>query len=443
MPATPTISKRTLLVAALLLGQLVCVLVALMVFGRWLESGLTDMMRRRTLETNQQFGEQVARMIERTNPADLEPASEASRPVRDLLETMDLPHGAALGLVDLKTGNVVAHSQADDARALNEAALSAAADPARVAQWTALPDGSQMLLVRRFDALNAALVAHQPTTGLNAIVLAFVQRMRLIGVVVAVVLVALGAALNVVILRAYDNRVASANERLEYAVEQRSHDVVRSRDAVIFGLAMLAEQRDGETGEHLERISEYTAILASHFTRTHPQYDERWVHTLRVTSTLHDIGKVAIPDAVLRKPDALTEHERKIIQQHPYIGGDTLLELKRRWGEDLFLNTAAQICLGHHERWDGGGYPFGLKGEEIPLPARIVALADVYDALTSRRHYKERMTHMMARQMIVGASGTQFDPQVVEAFLACEAELEKVAFHPRREVLEESSARSS
>src|SRR5690606_8102836 len=107
---------------------------------------------------------------------------------------------------------------------------------------------------------------------------------------------------------------------------------------------------------------------------------------------------------------------------------------------DLFLSTAAQICLGHHERWDGGGYPFGLKGEEIPLPARIVALVDVYDALTSRRAYKERMTHEQAKQMIVGESGAHFDPQVVEAFLVCEAELARVADQPRRDTITAPSA---
>ena len=206
--------------------------------------------------------------------------------------------------------------------------------------------------------------------------------------------------------------------------EQR---VLRSRDAVIFGLAKLAESRDDDTGQHLERICRLVEILASQVAKTNPDLDEEWVRTISTTAAMHDIGKVGVPDAVLLKPGALTEDERRTIQRHTYIGGDTLLEIKRRWGEDPFLVTAAQIAMGHHEKWDGNGYPFGLTGDDIPLAARVVAVADVYDALTSKRVYKNRMPHDQARQIIIDEAGTHFDPQVVHAFMACEAQFRAVA----------------
>ena len=197
-------------------------------------------------------------------------------------------------------------------------------------------------------------------------------------------------------------------------------ELLRSRHAVIFSLARLAESRDDETGQHLQRISMYTKILSSRLGETDPEIDEDWVHTVSITAALHDIGKVGIPDAVLLKPGPLTEDERLVMQKHTYIGGDTLLEIKQRWQDDLFVVTAAQIALSHHEKWDGSGYPYGTEGDNIPLPARLVALADVYDALTSKRVYKNAMSHEEARDVITEGSGSHFDPAVVEAFLAVE-----------------------
>lgn len=204
-------------------------------------------------------------------------------------------------------------------------------------------------------------------------------------------------------------------------------ELMRSRHALIFGLAKLAESRDDDTGRHLERISKFSEILAVQLAKTNPDIDEEWIHTISITAALHDIGKVGIPDAVLLKPGPLTDEERKIMQRHTYIGGDTLMEIKHRWQDDLFVVTSAQIALGHHERWDGGGYPYGLAGCDIPLASRLVALADVYDALTSKRVYKPAAPHEKVRDIIAGESGSHFDPTVVEAFLAVESEFGKVA----------------
>ncbi|MBN1346430.1 MAG: response regulator [Phycisphaerae bacterium] len=221
--------------------------------------------------------------------------------------------------------------------------------------------------------------------------------------------------------------LTSMNEDLERKVSQRSAALLRSRDAVIFGLAKLAESRDEDTGLHLERICRFVEILAGELAKTDPSVDEEYIETISRTAALHDIGKVGIPDGVLLKRGQLSPEERQVMERHPCIGGDTLMGIKQRWGDDPFLVTAAQIALGHHEQWDGSGYPYGLKSEGIALSARIIALADVYDALTSKRVYKEALSHEEARAMIVEKSGTHFDPRVVEAFLGVEAEFRRVA----------------
>ncbi|MFH1557160.1 MAG: HD domain-containing phosphohydrolase, partial [Pseudomonadota bacterium] len=224
-----------------------------------------------------------------------------------------------------------------------------------------------------------------------------------------------------VILRRYESHVAKVNVDLGRLVDQRGEELVETREAVILGLAKLAESRDDETGEHLDRIRLYVELLARELARRQPQLDAASIETISLTSSLHDIGKVGIPDNVLLKPGPLTPEERTIMQKHPLIGGDCLMAIRRRLGYDTFLEAACEIAFAHHERWDGGGYPFGRKGEEIPLSARIVALADAYDALTTKRVYKPARSHEQARQAILEGKGTHFDPQIVEAFQRVEA----------------------
>jgi PAS domain S-box-containing protein len=186
-------------------------------------------------------------------------------------------------------------------------------------------------------------------------------------------------------------------------------------------------EEKAETGQHLERICKFVEILARHLAGRYEEIDEDWIHTITTTAALHDIGKVGIPDAVLQKKGRLTEGEYQVIKKHTHIGGDTLLALKRRWGNDPFLVTAAQIAMSHHEKWDGNGYPFGLVGDDIPLAARIVAVADVYDALTSKRVYKDAMPHEQAKAIIVNGEGEHFDPVVVDAFVAVEEVFREIA----------------
>jgi response regulator RpfG family c-di-GMP phosphodiesterase len=221
------------------------------------------------------------------------------------------------------------------------------------------------------------------------------------------------------------NRMTS---QLKDHVERLGRARAASRDAVIFAMAKLAESRDSDTGKHLERICRYVAILAGELVKHRTDIDQTWVETVTLTAALHDIGKVGIPDAVLCKPGKLTDEERKIIQTHTTIGGDTLIALKQRVADDdQFLGTATEIAFAHHEKWDGSGYPFGLSKEDISLAARLTAVADVYDALTCERVYKKPMSHDKARAIIVGDSGSHFDPAIVEAFVATEDQFRAVS----------------
>lgn len=202
-----------------------------------------------------------------------------------------------------------------------------------------------------------------------------------------------------------------------------------TRDVTIFALAKLAESRDTDTGAHLERVRHYSRALASYL-RFQPgfsdQIDDEFIQLIFLTSPLHDIGKVGIPDAILLKPDRLTPEEFDYMKRHTTIGADTLEAALKAHPEALYLQMARDIALTHHERYDGAGYPLGLSGAHIPVAGRIVALADVYDALTSRRVYKLAYSADTARSLITDQRGKQFDPTIVDAFLALEPEFDSI-----------------
>jgi putative two-component system response regulator len=188
------------------------------------------------------------------------------------------------------------------------------------------------------------------------------------------------------------------------------------------GLVQALSRYDPVTGSHLQRLPIYTEILARELA-THPRHRaalrELLGHLPRA-STLHDVGKLHVPETILRKRGALTAAEFALMKHHTTSGGRTLRQLARFLPVHPLLHLGHDIALYHHERWDGSGYPFGLRGAQIPLSARIVALADVYDALTSERPYKPAYSHALARSLISAASGSHFDPDLVEAFRRCE-----------------------
>jgi putative two-component system response regulator len=220
--------------------------------------------------------------------------------------------------------------------------------------------------------------------------------------------------------------VCSLNEKwmllnnLDRMVAKRTQEIEEIRDITVFALARLAESRDPETGEHLERIRAYCQILAEQLRKNSSyssQIDDKFMEDLYRSSPLHDIGKVGIPDCILLKPDSLTKAEFEIMKQHSVIGADSLEETTRITTSGSFLKMAADIARYHHERFNGSGYPYGLKSKEIPLAARIVALADVYDALTSIRVYKPAFSPEIAHTMILEERGEHFDPEIVDAYV--------------------------
>jgi putative two-component system response regulator len=203
--------------------------------------------------------------------------------------------------------------------------------------------------------------------------------------------------------------------------------LVRTRNAVCFGLAKLSESKDKDTAGHLERVRSYVTFLASAMAKHNSTINHQYVANLAVASALHDIGKVGVPDAVLLKGGRLNPSERRAMQMHAELGGACLAAIQQQLGDDDFLQLGQDIALAHHEQWDGSGYPYGLQGKAIPLAARIVAVADVYDALTTNRPYRPALSHAEAHEWIVEHYGTQFDPEVVEAFVAREADFARVS----------------
>ena len=231
------------------------------------------------------------------------------------------------------------------------------------------------------------------------------------------------------LVEARTKELLALNSSLEQRVAENTIEIRATRDMALFALARLAELRDSTTAEHLERIGAYSRRLAEAAGQRlrQPQITAAFVEDLGRSSPLHDIGKVAIPDAILRKPGKLTAEETAIMQTHTTIGGDTLRQvLRSHEGRPGFLEMAMDIAYHHHERWDGTGYPKRLRGEAIPLAARIVALVDAYDALTSERPYKRAFGHDEAVRRILADSGTHFDPLLVDVFSRVEEQFRDI-----------------
>ncbi|MFP5513902.1 MAG: two-component system response regulator [Alphaproteobacteria bacterium] len=240
-------------------------------------------------------------------------------------------------------------------------------------------------------------------------------------------------------LREARRALADQNRQLVDRVAERTRDLLRAQEATIRAMASLAETRDNETGNHIRRTQNYVLALALHLSRD-PRYagqlDEETIELLYKSAPLHDVGKVGIPDSILLKPGKLTDDEFHIMKTHAALGHDAIFAAEGQAdiaagegavGESSFLRIAREIAHGHHERWDGTGYPQGLAGEAIPLSARLMAVADVYDALISRRCYKPPFPHEKAASIIREGSGSHFDPVVVAAFTALEDEFKDIA----------------
>lgn len=219
------------------------------------------------------------------------------------------------------------------------------------------------------------------------------------------------------------------NAQLEERVSEQVSQIAAGQLSTIFAMSKLAESKDPETGAHLERLREYCKLVATHLSRVgayRDQVDESFIETIYAASPLHDIGKVGVPDDILLKPGKLTEDEWRVMKTHTTVGAETLRAVDREHPGSAFVSMGIEIAEGHHEKWDGSGYPYGVRGADIPLSARILALADVYDALTSVRCYKRAFTHVESREIILEGRGVHFDPAIVAAFLETEDEFVRI-----------------
>ncbi len=227
----------------------------------------------------------------------------------------------------------------------------------------------------------------------------------------------------------YLDLVASISaEAIEERLTRKSRD--EARDSIVFAMAKLAEYRDSDTGKHLDRVMQFCQLLAKDL-RSLPQFktiiSDQFLRDLQRAVPLHDIGKVAVPDHILNKPGRLTDEEMAIMRTHAEIGAATIQSVIERAPDVSFLKMAQQVARAHHEWWNGNGYPENLVGECIPLSARIAALADVYDALTTKRVYKKSMPHEKAKSIILEMRETQFDPAIVDSFVRCQDKFEQLA----------------
>jgi putative two-component system response regulator len=256
---------------------------------------------------------------------------------------------------------------------------------------------------------------------------------------------------NAIALKGFQDEIRRQNEILEQRVADRTLALEQSRRDIIFRLAKAAETRDSDTGNHIVRVGVVAQLLAEAVGLSAAAQQE-----ILLTAPLHDVGKIGIGDEILRKPGPLTPEERAKMQEHCRIGAEILtedlgeflrklgdVEDSNSGGNDL-LQAAAKIALFHHERWDGTGYPHGVKGEQIPVEARIVAVADVYDALRSKRPYKSDFDPGKTLRIIQEGAGSQFDPRIVEVFESIYPRIEATLANLRdEETLEERAERAA
>lgn len=232
-------------------------------------------------------------------------------------------------------------------------------------------------------------------------------------------------------LRAASDFLRDQNAFLEQEISRRTREVTAIQEATVIALTSLAETRDNETGNHIRRTQHYVKALADKL-KDHPRFsadlDEVTRQMLFQSAPLHDIGKIGIPDRILLKQGRLTPEEYEIMKTHTTLGRDALQRAEERLTTPVsFLHIAKEMAYSHQERWDGSGYPQGLKGNAIPVSARLMAVADVYDALISRRVYKQGMTHEAAADAIAAKRGIDFDPDIVDAFLSIQDSFRDIA----------------
>ena len=348
-----------------------------------------------------------------------------------------------LSVIDSQSGAVVCHPEIENDPSIlgknwngflvqtNKSTLLEALQEAKLQnkkyaqiQW----NGDRQLVVGTvLSGLGLTVLTHHRMAPNHATESSFISSFQGLAFAGALAIGLLATVLNIFMTKRINAEDTKVHSDLNQLVEARTAELICTKNAIIFGLAKLAESRDNDTGEHLDRIRKYVTILAKDLVEVYDEIDEEFIYNLGIASSLHDIGKVGIPDSILLKPGKLTSLERSIMEKHAVIGGECLEAIGTKLGDNDFLEMAREVAYWHHEQWDGMGYPHRLADEQIPISARIVAVADVYDALTSRRPYKRGMSHTESRAIILSGSGQKFDPEVVAAFLRHETAFQTIA----------------
>jgi response regulator RpfG family c-di-GMP phosphodiesterase len=436
------IKRRQALVAMLVMSQLGCMTFGILCASRWLHEAFDQIIRRSASLQAETIALSLAR---RTADVSIDDAAELQK----VYELVDVPHNGFVSIIRLNDGSVAASSQPTISatkpttllgvqkftpfEGTPQPLLAAVGQGGAVQQ--PLVGGTMDLDGKAFDVTalelpkqNSAIVVAMSGESLHRLVSELVTPLIHVGFVLTGAVVAATALCTIFLVRRFDNTLLEVSSSLEREVDRRTLGLQRSRNAVVFGLAKLAESRDKDAGQHLERLRTYVTVLASELAKHNPKINHHYVANLAVAAALHDVGKMGVPDAVILKLGKLTAAERRAMQMHTVLGDECLAAVERMMGDrDEFITLAREVAAAHHEQWDGSGYPYGLQGKDIPLAARIVALADVYDALTSHREYRPAATHAEAREWIVSHYGSQFDPEVVEAFIAREADFAKIS----------------
>ncbi|MDX2017402.1 MAG: HD domain-containing protein [Planctomycetota bacterium] len=443
-------------------GRMIAALVALqvvvMVFGSllsWyrLRSGVTETVTDAVIVENITDLERFERELSRVASAPIEYGSPTWRQVQTLVESFeDLSNGAFVWVLD-EQGYVLAHPallRNPDMRRFNYAdrviqelsakgqqrptstsahASSKLGEVGRDYVSIGRADflgGPSWIATRFVPGLNVRVLVQQPEQSLAAGWAAFQSELALtIGLIATGVLIVTGLG-SVWLVRRYDAVLSKVNRQLEAEVTARIQHTLDARHTLIFNLGKAIDARDADQGRHVERVARYSEILAQDLAPIAAGVDRAWIECLKVASSLHDLGKAAIPDSILLKRGPLSAEERRAMEHHALAGAEILFNVRRRLGDDALVNMAIQVVVQHHERYDGSGYPYGIAGEQISLAARIVALADAYDGMTTSRCYKDAITHDAARAVIAKLRGTQFDPQIVDAFERCHARFDEV-----------------
>ena len=445
------IKRRQVLVAMLVMSQLGCMAFGLLWASQWLHAAFNQIIHRSVTLQSESLALTIAQRS--SELADLQQSTDAQAnedSLQHFVEQINVPHDGFVSIVRTADGKIVATSlaappgvkagttiaqetlQADEgerqqllAALTHDQANGKQAFVSGMSEFAGRPYAVTALNIPQHQA---AIVVALSDASVNQLAAQLVTPMIQVGFVLTGAVVGATAICTIFLVRRFDSTLLEVSSSLEREVDRRTLGLQRSRNAVVFGLAKLAESRDKDAGQHLERLRTYVTILASELAKHNSRIDHHYVANLAIASALHDVGKMGVPDAVILKLGKLTAAERRAMQMHTVLGDECLASVERMLGDnDQFLTFAREVAAAHHEQWDGSGYPYGLQGKDIPLAARIVALADVYDALTSHREYRPAASHAEAREWIVSHYGSQFDPEVVEAFIAREVDFAKIS----------------